>query len=191
MRRKKSVKRANKKQTANNILATVQKVEKDWLKTPVKLAAQLEKEIKAHNKREKKLGKLVSKLDHALQKSEARIAKAENNAPSAANKKQLKAVLKKFDAKSKLYDASCQQLDAIAASLNPIAEKHAEIVALINYVNQFQKEWKKASNNAKAKPQQAKNKKAGKQKKAGDASRNQPADSEFNNEHFDDAAEIA
>src|SRR5262245_30132672 len=109
MPRTKSKKRANKRQV-NNILTTVQKLEMELLQTPSKLAAQLDKEINAHKKKENKLAKAFNKAQNKLNSAEAKIKAAENAKSPKAGKKQLKVAKKMYNQAAEIHADLNKQL---------------------------------------------------------------------------------
>lgn len=197
MRRNKTVKRVNKRQSTKvNTATSVQKMEKDWMETPSKLAKQLDKEISAQQKQEKKLAKAVSKLAKSMQKSEARIAKAEKNKNPSMAKKKIKAAQKEFSANNKIFADLTKQLDAVSQTTAATVAKQAKLTALTKHISQFEKEWNKAAKTEKAnaKPQKVKATSKGKasnKRKSSANPRTEPADAMFDDIGLEEIAELA
>jgi len=158
MPRNKTKKRINKKsQMANNILATVQKMEKDLMNAPFDLSAQLDKEINAHIKKENKLGNALDKAEKQVKTAEKRVTAAEAKTSTAA-KKQLKVAMKKYK-QATIDEASlAKQLQAVTNTLTTLLDKQDKFDALGKFVSQFDKEWTKSVKKEKAKTQTKKTK---------------------------------
>ncbi len=153
MPRKKIARRKPKNQQVNTV-AALQKMEKDFLQAPARLAAQLNKEINSTKQQESKLKKSLSQVNSQLQNSEKRI-RASSPANTATAKKQLRIakLAQKTNAKEK---ANLQkQLNAITKELQATAIKRAKFVAVQKHINQFEKDWIKQAKalQAKAKTQ--------------------------------------
>lgn len=192
MRRKKSAKRAIKRQSVNNALTNVQKMEKQWQQAPVKFAADLKKDIAAQSKQEAKLQKSISKLQNAIEKSESRIAKlSKAKNLSAAQKKQIKATEKELAKMSKAHADTFAQLQAISKSLDELLTAQSKFIALDKYLVQFEKEWNKYVKAAKAKTTAKKTKKAAKRKLSVVEDKNNSADESADNAALDEATELA
>lgn len=193
MRRKKSAKRAIKRQSVNNALTNVQKMEKQWQQMPVKFAADLKKDIAAQSKQEEKLQKAISKLQNAIEKSESRIAKlSKAKTLSTAQKKQIKATEKELAKLSKAHADTFAQLQAVSKSLDELLTAQSKFISLDKYLVQFEKEWNKYVKAAKTKTTAKKTKKAAKRKLSVVEDKNSSAhEAASDNAVLDEAAELA
>lgn len=152
MPRNKSVKRANKRQTANKILVSVQKMEMDLLQMPSELAGKLDKEINAHKKQEIKLSKALNKSQKQMMSAESRLQSIANKAKAgSAGKKQLKKAKKMHDAAAEIHAALVHKSQAVNNTLEALLEKQSKFTAIAKTLNQFNKEWSKSAKEVKAK----------------------------------------
>lgn len=150
MSRKKSAKRSAKRQTMTNILATVQKLEKEFIQVPAQLANRLTKEINTHQKQESKLAKALNKASSLAKKAESRFKALVNaKSPSAANKKQVKIAKNAHNDAKQLHAELSKQLQAVTTSIEALLSKQSKLESLGKYLNQFEKEWAKAIRDAK------------------------------------------
>jgi septal ring factor EnvC (AmiA/AmiB activator) len=151
MPRNKTAKRTNKSQTMSNILVSVQKMEKDFIQTPSRLAAQLSKEVNAHKQQENKLKNALNKIKSTLKNAETRVKSAIKVKHTSTGKKQFKIAKKVQGEAVKLHNDLNKQLQAISKALESLLNKHAKLSALGKHVRQFDKEWSKASKKTKVK----------------------------------------
>lgn len=149
MPRNKTGKRTAKRQVKVNTLVTVQKLEKDFMGIPAKLAAQLNKEVNALKQKENKLKNAASKAKAQLKNSDARV-KAASKMKTAAGKKQLNAAKKAHSETVKAHAALNSQLQEATQSLESVVQKQAKFSSLSKHLNQFEKEWAKNSKKMKA-----------------------------------------
>src|SRR5438046_6065692 len=150
MPRKKSTKRTNKRKKVSNIMVSVQKMEMDLIKTPSKMSAQLDKEIKTFQKQENKLTKALSKINKQIKKAESRIQAASKAKKPAAGKKQLKVARKMYEQAEVAYTTTNKQMQAVSDTLENALAQQAKFIALGKCLNQFNSEWSKTSKKAKS-----------------------------------------
>jgi hypothetical protein len=150
MSRRKTAKRTTQRQTTNKSFAAVQKMEKDFLQAPAKLAAQLNKEISPLKQKESKLKTAINKIREQLKNSEKRIQTAKTK-PTSIGKKQLHAAKKGHSNILKTHITLNKQLQEITKSLETVAAKQAKFIALRKHLNQFKKEWAKEAKIIKTK----------------------------------------
>lgn len=143
MSRNKTAKRINKRQALNN-LATLQKIEKDFLTTPVKLAGHLNKEIASLKQKESKLKKEITKNNAQIKNAETRI-KLSTKSKTATGKRQLTSAKKVFKKIMKNHFGLNKQYHTLTKSLQQLIEKQTKLLALGKYLKQFDKEWLKNS----------------------------------------------
>lgn len=200
MPRKKSTKRTNKRQKATNVLVNVQKMEKDFIQTPLKMAAQLTKEIKKHQKQESKFNKTISKLNNQLKKTEGRINAITKAKPTATSKKKLKVLTKKYNQAQAIQSQFDKQLQTVTNSLDNLLSNQARFNALGKCINQFNNDWAKAAKKAKAEAkakskQQVARKKSNVKNKAKSASVEQlhiqPVENTLVNSSLDEVTDLA
>lgn len=160
MPRKKLTKRTNKRQKISNIMVSVQKMEMDFIKTPFKMTAQLDKEIKTYQKQENKLTKALNKINNQVKKAQASIQSAAKAKTPAAGKKQLKIAKKIYKQASDIQATTNKQLQTVSKTLENLLTQQAKFTALGKSLNQFNTEWAKSLKKAKAKskPQAVKKK---------------------------------
>jgi len=156
MPRNKIAKRTKKRQTINNVLANMQKIEMDLMRIPAKLAAQLNKEVNTHQRKERKLTKAVNKVNSLLIKAETRVQSAIES-KTASSKKMLKKAKKAYNDMAKTHTELNNQLQYISNTLGLLLNKQDKLISLDKHLSQFEKEWAKASKKTKA---TAKSKKA-------------------------------
>ncbi len=155
MPRNKIVKRTKKRQTqavsnVSNVLTNVQKMEKDIIKIPAKLAARLKKEVNNHQKKETKLKKTVDKMKSLLMNAETRIASAIKN-KTPTGKKRLKTAKKSYKKASKAHFELSKQLKKVTDALLTLTNRQAKLSSLAKQLNQFEKDWAKSSSSKKIK----------------------------------------
>lgn len=155
MPRNKSTKRTAKRQTANNILSNVIKMEKDLLATPAKLATQLDKEINAQKQKENKSIKALNKIKAAVANAEARSKDAQSKTTPTA-KKQFKKFKKAYAVAIKMQAIADKQHQDISITLESLINKQSKLIEMNKYLNQFEKEWSKNSKKMHAKPKASK-----------------------------------
>lgn len=137
MPRKKSGKRVIKRKEINT-LATIQKMEKEFLKTPTMLAVLLNKEINLLKQKESKLKKSINQLITHITNFEKR--SLSNAKSSAAHGKK-----RVYSANVKAKALFTKQLNSIEQLLKTTTDKYAKLIAFSKYINQFEKEWSKQS----------------------------------------------
>lgn len=199
MPRNKSAKRSKPRQTMSNILADVQKMEKELMQIPSKLAAQISKEINAHKKQQNKLKSAANKAKALVKAMEARLnAQAKSKSSSAKAKKQLNTAKKSHIEAIKAHSAVNKQLEAASQTLQAMSSKQAKLNSLGKYINQFEKEWEKTVKAAKAKlvakPKTKKVKTNSRQKQISPSmgeTHFQPADVAVENVKMDEITELA
>lgn len=159
MPRRKYAKRATKMQKARTNVATIQKLEKDFLRSPAKLAKQLNKEVASLKQKDTRIKKAVAKLDATANAASKRIQAAENSRNTAAGKKKYNKAKKNYGKANKLLAALNKQQNKNDKLLNDVTNRHEKILAIRKQLAQFEKEW---ANRTKKKPIQitAKPKKA-------------------------------
>ena len=149
MSRKKTAKGTAKHQS--NSLPAIQKVEKELIQIPYKLAAQLSKEIKSLKQKEAKLKNTIAKIKSQLSNAENRVKAAEKNKNKAAGKKQLSIAKKNLSEIKKAFSLLAKEQQETAKSLLTMTAEQAKLNALHKHLNQFEKEWAKQVKQAKAK----------------------------------------
>jgi len=130
MSRKKNVKYIAKRKNTALPAITAQKLEKDFLKAPAKLAAQLNKEVAVLKQSENKFKISINKLKAQAQKSK--------------NPTKTRTIAKNLSALTK-------QLQETTKTLNTTAAKKTKMIALKKHLSQFDKEWAKQSKTVKTK----------------------------------------
>lgn len=113
-----------------NILATIQKAEKDLLTLPAQLATKTQKETAKLKKNETKLKSSIAKLAQQVK---------------AADGKKLKKV-------KKIYDGAVKQFDGFSKELQILSAKTSKLQALAKHIRQFEKDWTKQPVSVKNKP---------------------------------------
>lgn len=149
MPRNKIAKRTKKRQTINNVLANLQKMEMDLMRIPAKLVAHLDKEVTAYKRKENKLVKAANKANSALIKAEARLQSAIDS-KSASSKKTLKKAKATYNTVTKTQDDLNDQLQHICNTLDLLVNKQDKLISLDKCLNQFEKDWVKASKKSKS-----------------------------------------
>lgn len=145
MARKKIAKRSAKRPASQS--SSLQKMEKEFLGIPRKLAEQLNKEIKALRQKESKLKAAVAKSKTKVKSSEMKLKNASAKSKTPSSKKQL-STLKKSHAKTMQSHAALEkQLSEASNSISASSNSHAKLVALRKHLTQFDKDW---NNKAKA-----------------------------------------
>lgn len=157
MPRNKIVKRTNKRQASNNVMANVQKMENEWMLAPAKLAAQLNKEVNAHKRKENKLKKAADKIQVTLARAETRI-KSASQANTPTSKKTLKKAKKIHNEASKAHSDVNKKWKQATQALTSLLDKYAKLIALDKHLSQFEKEWIKSIKALKAKAKSKKDK---------------------------------
>ena len=157
MSRKKPGKRINKRQSVNSVLVNIQKMEKSLVDAPIKLVAQLNKEINAQKKKEVKLGKTINKVNQTMKKAESKINAIENAAKNtSASKKQLKKTKKAYDTAELSQSKLTAEIQMVTHIIESCTDKQNKLNALSKCLTQFEKDWIKSS---KTSPNKAKSKK--------------------------------
>lgn len=168
MPRKKTAKHHAKRQSASHSSATLQKLEKDFLDAPAKIATQLKKEIAAHKQKELKLKNAAIKAKAQLKNAETRIQAAAKLKGTAAGKKQINRAKKAHNMMQKSHMEANKQLQDASLIVEAFLLKQAKLSAWQKNLNQFEKEWARQAKlmKAKANAQAAKVKSKAKVKKA-------------------------
>jgi hypothetical protein len=153
MAKNKSTKRAPKQKASKRAAAKTATPDVEFLQTPARFVAKLDKEIVAQQKSEAKLKAAINKTSVQAKKAEAKVKALTR---SAAAKKQLSDAKKFFSALVSQLDALIKQHDAAVKTLTSLSEQKAKFIALGKYLAQFEKDWAKKSKQkkvkAKAKP---------------------------------------
>lgn len=159
MSRKKTARRAAKRQSMNNKSSMAQAMEQEFMRTPAKLSAQLNKDILVLKQKENKLKTALNKQKSQAKNSESRI-KAAASKTTAAGKKQLKKAKKAHKVLVKNQAALNKQLQSASKLLQAAMDKQAKLMALKKHLMQFEKDWakgaKKVAVKAKVKTKQRK-----------------------------------
>ncbi len=190
MPRNKTAKRLTKRAAAPTSLANAQKMEKDFIDVPAKLASQLTKEINSLKQKEAKLKAALNKAKAQTKASEGKIKKASKANKSATGKKQLAVAKKTHANKLKIENGLNNQLDETSNLLNTILSKQAKFIMIGKLLNQFEKEWSKGAK--KSKTAKASVKKTTKKKKvtAKEQSPTEAMDTPANEVRHDEVTEI-
>lgn len=152
---------------ANN---SIQRMEKDWLQTPAKLAAQSSKEANTIKQKENKLKAALQKLNAQIKKAESRLHALEGK-KTAASKKQLSAQKKSHSKLIKSHTDLHKQHQEISKNLETANNQRAKFIALGKQLSQFEKEWAQSLKNAA--PKKAKASKSAGRKASSAASESQ------------------
>lgn len=156
MPRKKTAKRTTKRRMTKNTLAIMQKLEKDFLQAPAKLADQLNKEILSLKQKENKLKNVINKIKAQIKNSETRVQTATKFKNTSAGRKQLNIAKKAYSETVKTQTALSKQSQEITKLLDVITKKQTKLAALRKHLSQFEKEWaansKKIKNKVTANP---------------------------------------
>lgn len=157
MSRKKTARRIAKRQSPNKNASITQKMEQEFMRTPAKLSAQLNKDIIVLKQKENKLKAAFNKQKSQVKNSENRINVAALKT-TAMGKKQLKKAKKAHSALLKNQAVLNKQLNATTKLLHAAMDKQAKLAALKKQLNQFEKDWAKSAkkvtvkDKAKARP---------------------------------------
>lgn len=159
---------ASKPTTANNTFATVQKMEKDFLKVPGQLASSLTREVSSLKQKEAKLKAAGQKLKAQIKTAETRMKAANKNKNTATGKKQFSAAKKMHAESVKSQSGVNKDLQETVKSLENVGLAQTRLLALHKHLTQFEKEWAKQAKQlkakalakAKAKPKKSKNKRS-------------------------------
>jgi hypothetical protein len=181
MSRKKLTKRSKRqKSNKSNKTVSVQKMEKEFLQTPSKLAAQLDKQVHANKKKQNKLAKAVSKINVKVNKTNAKV-------DSASGKMQVKAASKKRDAAVKMQTVLNNELQTVTNALDDLQATQAKFRALQKCLNQFNADWTKASKTTKVKAKAGK----GRPKKLAPVEPMHQAEASMDHVAIDEVTELA
>lgn len=159
MPRKKTAKRNTKRsviQKSTGPILNTQKMQKELLQAPIKLAARINKEALGLKQKENKLQSAIAKIKNQLKNTEARIKAASKSKNTAAGKKQLKVAKKVHSEALKAQTGLAKQLNEVAKALESASLEQAKLSALRKHLNQFEKEWTKQAREQKAKTKTAK-----------------------------------
>lgn len=160
MPRNKAAKR-NASRHSNNALAITQKMEKEFIGIPAKLATHLQKEIASLKQKENKIKSALNKIKSQVKTWDAKI-KASSKAKTSTAKKQLAAAKKAQSKLNKTQAMLTADLNATSKLIAEIAAKHAKFSSLSKVLSQFNKDWvksaKKSKTTIKAKAKKSKSK---------------------------------
>lgn len=150
MPRKKTAKRAGKRPVAGKATASpMQKMEKDFQQSIVKVVGQLATDAKRAKLQVAKIQATHKKAQAKAAKSEARVKAAQKNKQTSSGKKQLKIAMKQHAAATKLLSAVAKQLNNAEKALENAEHTQAKLVALRKYINQFSQVWAKEATKLK------------------------------------------
>jgi hypothetical protein len=152
MPRNKTAKRSAKRNTiiTNRALATAQKMEKDFIEAPAKLAAPLDKEIASLKQKENKVKTALHKIKAQLKNWESRIKAATKAKGTSAGKKQLSVAKKAYRETIQTQAELNKELKLTLQLLETATNKQAKFYALSKLLKQFDKEWARNARKAKA-----------------------------------------
>ena len=137
MPRKKTKKVSNKRNTTKmKSFVDMKKMENDFVTTPSKLAAIINKDINAFKQQ-------ISKLQSALKKAAAFVAAGEKKVKSASTKKQTSVAKKSLAEAKSIQSTLNKQLTDTHKLLDNAVAKHAKFNAISKVLSQFEKDWKK------------------------------------------------
>lgn len=141
MARKKTAKRSAKRQPFRNAVTTIEQMEKDFVKTPARLAGQLKKEITALKTKENKLKQALGKVNMNVKMSEKKLEDASSKRDTVALRKKYMKLKKSYHAYMKEHARLDKELQSATKSLNTLITHQAKLTALNKYIKQFDKEW--------------------------------------------------
>lgn len=148
-RRTSSKKQTTKPQASSQLFATLQKMEKEFLKAPGKLVAQFKKELSTFKQKQKSLKDAISKTNTQLKTADNRVKTASKQKDTAMGKKRLTLAQKTRSQVVKVQNSLNDQLKKITKSIETAMEKQDKLQALRKYVSQFETEWNKTKNTSK------------------------------------------
>lgn len=140
MARKKTAKRIAKRTATYGSSSPQLRMEKDFLDTPLKLAALFSKNIKTLKDKESKIKTAVAKSKTKVRLSESKVKNAAKQ-KTPAGKKQLLAAKKAHAKVSQIHNILEKQLKDATEELTHATHKHAKLVALRKNLAQFEKDW--------------------------------------------------
>lgn len=145
MSRKKTAKRAVKRQTTSKAAPSKQKMEKDFQAAAATAAAQMNNEITRTKQQVAKFKATQNKAKADVQKAEARIKNAQKTKQTKTGKKQLKTATKQRTNATKVLAAIAKQLNDAEKALENATNAQARLIALSKHVAQFEQIWVKTS----------------------------------------------
>lgn len=141
MPRKKNAKRAKKSLKARTNVVTIQKLERDFLRSPMKLARQLNKDVTSLKQKDSRIKKAINKIDATAANAEKRLKNAEALKHTSAGKKKFVKAKKAHMKSSQLLAGLNKQLNKNTKMLDEASARHEKLVALRKNISQFEKEW--------------------------------------------------
>lgn len=134
MPQKKTGKRVVKRQ---DVLTTVQKKEREFLKTPTALSALLVKEVKLIKQKQIQLKKSIDQLATQIANFEKR---PQTNTKLNSREKKL---FQTYQANIKAKSLLAKQLESTKQLLRTAIDQQVKLMAFGKYINQFEREWQK------------------------------------------------
>lgn len=149
MARRKTAKRSAKRTTTQGSSAAL-RMEKDFLGTPAKLSAHLQKEIKTLKQKESKLKAQVAKSKTKVKQMQTKLKQASKQ-KTATGKKQLASVKKTHGKTLQMHTLLEKLLKEATQALTDATTRQAKYAALRKKLSQFEKEWNTKARKLKAK----------------------------------------
>lgn len=143
--RRKTKKSVNIKRKKVNTFDTIQKLEKEFLKTPGTLVALLNKEVTIFKQKTNNLKKSINQLSSQIINLEKGLQASEAKPTTARSKKQAQQTKRNYLANVKAKTLLTKQLKTTEELLQTAMNKHAKLTAFSKHINQFEKEWSSKS----------------------------------------------
>src|SRR3990167_5954403 len=117
-----------------NTLVTVQKKEREFLKTPSTLAALLNKEVSTIKQKETQLKKSIAQLTTRITSFEKK-SQTNPKLTTASEKKQFQIATRTYNTHLKTKELLVKQLKSTGESLLIAIDKQAKLMAFSKYIN--------------------------------------------------------